>query len=216
MTWLNELNAHSLKRIGSAAIAIRKIRGKQRHAGILFNESGSIQLLHLKDHYKLSKESPTHHYRFVIPSIPTRRAKQIAAICRKIWRANSRNIPFAFSFPNDCFDLYTGKFLLGPTKIGLTCATFVLSIFHTARLPLIKYQNWPLNRPGDREWQQSVLNHLRAVASREHVNEVEKEIGNARFRPEEVAGAAAVNPLPSDFRPAVNNSLKIIKILNNS
>src|SRR6185503_13834023 len=80
-------------------------------------------------------EAPDPDFLWVNPAAHPKRLVQVAALCRKIWRANqSGSIPYAFSPPNDCFDTNTGAFLFGPTRHGLTCASFVLAVFHHAGL----------------------------------------------------------------------------------
>jgi hypothetical protein len=137
----------------------------------------------------------------------------VAAVCRKVWRANGRYVPYAFSPPNDCFDSVTWEFIFGPTRLGLTCSTFVLAVFHTARLPLVDYSSWPVNRPGDSEWQQRIVSLLKGRAPEAHVEAVSREVGSARFRPEEVAGAATVNPLPASFELAAERGEQILELL---
>ncbi len=113
-----------------------------RHIGILHQDEGSdaFLMLHLAWHHRLRKEAPPVGFLWVDPAIHPRRLVQVAAICRKIWKANSAGgIPYAFSPPNDCFDVDSGKYLFGPTRLGLTCATFILALFHVAGLQLVKY-----------------------------------------------------------------------------
>jgi hypothetical protein len=124
------------------------------------------------------------------------------------------HVPYAFSPPNTCFDEATGRYLLGPTRMGLTCATFVLAIFDAARLPLVDYSSWPTHRPGDAEWQQKVISMLRGRVSHAHISAMERDVGGARYRPEEIAGAATVSPLPSAFSIAEARANAILVILN--
>jgi hypothetical protein len=204
-----------------AAIAIRTISAAQRHTGILHKESGDpgVLLLHQAWHCDLRNESPSDAYRWVQPSLPAPRLRQVAALCRKVWRSNgSATIPFAFSPPNDCIDAETGQFLLGPTRLGLTCATFVLAVFQAAGVLLVKYDDWPAGRPGDAEWQQAVVDDLRASrrASVEHIEAMQGELGKGavRYRPEEVAGAATLSKLPASFEQAVNAAAHVLQSLS--
>jgi hypothetical protein len=79
---------------------------------------------------------------------------------------------------------------------------------------LVDYSTWPLNRPGDAEWQQSMISLLRGRAPEEHVKAVEQDVGCARYRPEEVAGAATVHPLPAGFAIAAERGQQILALLN--
>ena len=137
--------------IRHVAVAIAAIRPGQYHIGVLHKEefSGQVKLAHLAWHKQVKNSEPKDCYLWIDPPVPTRRARQIAARTRQILRANARGIPYAFSPPNDCFDPETAIFLFGPSHFGLTCATFVLAIYHSAGIPLAEYESWPGNRPGD-------------------------------------------------------------------
>lgn len=180
------------------AVAIGRTGADQFHIGLLHREAltASVQFLHLAWHCRLKNEpagSLTSHW--IDMPIPSRRARQVAARCRQIWKANgASSIPYGFSHPSDSFDSVSGSFLLGPTRHGLTCASFVLAVFHFSGIPLVQYMTWPTDRAGDREWQESVLTALRSHATPEHIAATSAEIGSIRFRPVDVAGAATQVP----------------------
>jgi hypothetical protein len=196
------------------AVAIRGLAGAQRHLGMLHRDgdSDSVLMLHLAWHHDLKNEPPKPSYLWVDPAVHPRRLTQVAAICRHIWRANQKGgIPYGFSPPNDCFDAETGRYLLGPTQHGLTCATFVLAVFHIAGLQLVQYDTWPVSRDGDAEWQQRIVTLLQQHgAPAKHIEAVSSELGSIRYRPEEVAGAATMSALPADFHTAAERGQRIL------
>ncbi len=202
-----------------AAIAIRAIDEKQRHAGIFHVDSDAktLQLLHLAMHCDLRNAGPSNAYLWIDPQVPAPRLRQVSAVCRQVWRSNGRDLPFGFSPPNDCFDEKTGKFLFGPTRFGLTCANFVLAVFQRAGLRLVNYETWPADRPGDKEWQTAIIQMLRdsGLASSQHLEAMEGEVANAavRYRPEEVAGAALATSLPTSFEQVVEASALVLQRL---
>ncbi|MCH7989824.1 MAG: hypothetical protein IID46_11840 [Planctomycetes bacterium] len=201
--------------VGHAAIAVRSVNPSQQHIGVLHREDGvdEVHLLHLAWHHDLRNHAPGAAYFWVDPNVPSRRMRQVAAICRKVWRSNQGTLPYALSPPSDCFDQQTGEFLLGPTQHGLTCASFVLALFETAGLRLAHYETWPTDRPGDREWQEWVIGQLESgaqPANSEHIEAVKGEVGTVRCRPEDVAGAATVSPLPADFATAEKRAAGIL------
>jgi hypothetical protein len=209
-----------LSHVPFAAIAIRSVTAEQRHIGVLYRESDAdgICLLHLAWHHQLRNERPGGDYLWVEVAAPRRRLRNVSAICRRILRAaaQGQQIPYAFSQPNDCFDSETGQFLLGPNRLGLTCASFVLAVFETAGLRLAQYETWPHDREGDRAWQAWIVQQLQTGpnrASDEHVAAVRSQLGNARFRPEEVAVAATVDPLPADFNVVLPRAEQLLKRL---
>jgi hypothetical protein len=68
---------------------------------------------------------------------------------------------------------------------------------------LLKYVEWPSDRLENNAWQQLVIETLKAQgAQAEHIRHLEAEIGAARFRPEEVAGAAIDAPPAASYASA--------------
>ena len=206
--------------IVNVGVAIGVSYADQRHIGMLHRDSDSdtVLMLHLAWHHRLRNEPPEPSFLWADPAIHPKRLVQVAAICRKVWRANKNGgIPYAFSHPNDCFDADTGRYLLGPTRLGLTCATFILAVFHTAGLQLVQYESWPIGREGDAEWRQRMVSLLEQHgACPDHVKAVRNDVGSARYRPEEVAGAATVSPLPADFEMAAGRGRQILERLENN
>ena len=198
-------------------IALGSADADQRHIGLLHRaaESQSLLMLHLAWHHRLRDEPPPETMSLgICPTIPRARLIQVAAVCRKIWRANPTGVPYAFSAPNDCFDARTGEFLLGPTRLGLTCASFVLAVFQAAGLPLVDYATWPIARSGDREWQERIVGLLEQTgATRAHVDAVRSDVGNVRYRPEEVAGAVRVPSHPASFSVVSKMAEQILELL---
>jgi hypothetical protein len=195
---------HPFEFIEHVAVAITLLRERegQGHVGIFHKDetTSELRMIHLAWHHSLKNSRPKSSYAWISPPIPKRRARQVAAFCRRVYRANALGIPYAFSQATDCFDQQTGAFILGPDRNGLTCASFVLGVFQSAGLPLIQYGTWPRIRDGDEEWQRLILSQLKEdEASTEHIRRVESEVGSVRYRPEDVAGAAATERLPASF-----------------
>ena len=199
----NQLSFNDIRHV---AVAVAVVREGQLHVGILHKEelAGEVKLAHLAWHNQLKEENdPKDCYLWIDPPIPQRRARQVAARCRQILRANVKGIPYAFSPPNDCFDAESGTFLLGPSRVGLTCATFVLAVFDSSGMALANYSTWPARRSGDVAWQKFVADQLlESGAANEHLQLVRQELGSVRFRPEDVAGCAASDQIPCRFERA--------------
>jgi hypothetical protein len=199
------------------AVAIAVVEPGQQHIGILHEEEilHEVRLAHLAWHNSLRNGPPKDAYLWIDPPITTRRARQVAARCRQILRANTRGLPYAFSPANDCFNSKTGDFLFGPSRAGLTCASFVLAVFDSAGIRLTDYAKWPKGRPGDVEWQQSIIRELQQDgASAEHIAFIRNEIGAVRYRPEDVAGCAAADQLPCSFDVAEILSQEVLNRLH--
>lgn len=206
---------HPATEIHFAAIAIKEINPAQRHIGILHRrgDSSKIEFLHLAWHYELRNEPPRRGYFWGDPRVPVPRLRQVAARCRQIVRNNPAGIPYAFSPASECFDPETGKFLLGPTRHGLTCATFVLAVFQSIGLELLRSETWPTSRPGDREWQESVISVLEQYSSAplEHIEALRDELGAVRIRSEEVAAAAIAPNIPAEFASVADRANQILR-----
>jgi hypothetical protein len=145
---------------------------------------------------------PDYFTLWIEPPVVPERLRQLAAVCRRVSRKNEQGgIPYAFSCPEGASDVQTSAFLLGPTRFGLTCATFVLALLEHAGLALVQLDSWPSGRAGDEQWQMRILADLeKCGASKEHLEHVRQEIGSVRYRPEEVAAAATIAPPPAVFK----------------
>lgn len=213
-------------------VVIAEPRDNQRHTGILYRVSASdpLQYVHLTGHCQFCWEraldpncSVQPNDCWIAPAIHKSRLVQLAAVCDVIASENpSDAIRTGFSSPIGVFDEKTKKFLLGPTQGGLTCASFVLAVFENAQLPLVEYSGWPPPDTEDYTWQESVLNGLRRLRSRhphlvsqEHIDCVQKDVGNSvRYRPEQVAAAAAMREMrPVKYRYASTLGEQVVKML---
>src|SRR5882724_10684992 len=188
-----QYHAKPFEQLRSAALAIREIDPQQRHIGLLHWDAAlkQVMFLHLAWHFDLRCETPRPDYFWIDPAVSARRLVQVAAVCRLVWRANGKKrIPYGFGPPSDCLDTQTGEYLFGPAGFGLTCSTFVLAVFHRAGLALVRYDTWPLNRPGDAKWQKRIVTALAATpgASADPIRAVADDVGvTIRFRPAAVA-----------------------------
>lgn len=206
MDRIRAVDQQSLRNVRWVGIAVGTAGPDQRHIGILYriNATELVSFLHLAWHQDLRQDEVDTGFVWIDPAaVLTARLRQVAAICRQVWRSNQGGtIPYGFSPPNDCFDRNTSEYLIGPTRHGLTCAGFVLAVFEHAGLRLANYETWPTGRPGDAEWQGRIIQQLERRADPDHISALRNDIGAVRFRPEEVAGAAMVSPLPANFTQA--------------
>ncbi|MBI3406915.1 MAG: hypothetical protein HY040_00980 [Planctomycetes bacterium] len=196
MEKLRSASETPVSQLAFVAVSVFPVDVYQAHIGLLYRsqEPIGIRLLHLRWHHRLTDDAPSDDFIWIEPSLPKRRAKQVAARCRQILRANGKWIPYGFSLPTDNFDRRTAEFLVGPTNLGLTCATFVLAVFEFSGIRLLDYSTWK-QRPDDAIWQQKIMALLeRTGADAFHVEALRQTISCFRFRPEEVAAAAALFP----------------------
>lgn len=189
-----------------------------RHTAIAYKRDKQWRLLHLASHNKLM-DDPVEDWEFLCinpePGLLDIQLERVGAFCRLVWDRNSEGkIPYAFSVPSSFFDPLTGKLVVGPNKLGLTCASFVMTIFGDIGCPLILQSTWRHRKEDDhaaRKLLQGIP--IRSLEDERHVETALKDLPAFRFRPEEVAGAAACDIIPADFNASVEMSLKILSAL---
>jgi hypothetical protein len=188
----------NFEEISSLAIAISG-DSRRRHTGLIFRpDAQPVQLIHLGWHGLLERETPPpQEYCWVaINAVHPVVLDNIADWLPQVWRENGRHIPYSIKpYDQDPFD-ENGKLRTSLPGEGFTCATFVLWIFHHFRVSLIDQQGWQ-DRPDDRLWRQWIVQMLdqskvKYNIPEDHIAAQAPFIRQAcRFRPEEVAGAAA-------------------------
>ena len=204
----------------NAAIVITESARNQQHVGIAFikDDESNYALAHLPWHHRPLGGSVRDTYFWVETAFHPARTLQVAARCREILAMSPGGLPFAFSPPNDCFDRETGESLLGPSGSGLTCATFVLAVFHSIGLTMVRWETWPY-RAKDVLWQQQVVKALKSRKAAgdpiadEHILAVEKQVDAVRCRPEEVAGSSTAQNFPISFADAEPLALDVLRQL---
>lgn len=147
-------------------------------------------------------------------SIPHAFAMQVPSFCEAIIEAKE-TLNYGLTYNNTIFDS-TGHLQLNSKDIGLTCATFILSIFQSISINLIDTTTWKY-REDDIAWQNNILNLLEKNKDQiesDVLNHCSQNIGCYRFRPEEVASSISYHRLPIDFETCKNLGAKLIEIVN--
>lgn len=199
--------------ISSLAIAIAgsKVTTSEdgRHLGIFFrSEDEPLQLIHMAWHDALICEEPNSDYCWIPCSshIDPVILDTIADWLATVYKVNGSTMPYSIkSYLSDPFD-EKGKLVARELGDGLTCSTFVMWVFHHSYIELLNKNSWK-DRPDDKLWRQSMINLLlrtRGYAKKHIEAQNESVSSELRYRPEEVAGAAATftnNPI--DFDQAI-------------
>ena len=175
----------------------------QFHCGLSFDMANGIHILHLKSHKKLFYNEDWSDFRCIVkPSIHPLRLDAMIPLCYlirdKIGDEDSQ-VPYGFYYDEYAsYDLGSGVLSLGCHDSGLTCATFVMTLFHSIGIDLIDIENWT-KRPEDDDWETRIKRLFssykdRVDMSKEHLETLKYEIsiGCPRFRPEEVAVSSAL------------------------
>jgi hypothetical protein len=196
--------------MGFAALAITN---DGSHIGILYRliEGGPISMMHLCwDHQLLNRQFGARHhadYVWVELAIDPLRAKQIGQFCVEVSQSNPDGIPYAFGDPMGAF-ADDGKWIEANQRVGLTCASFVLSILEQVGINLVDRRAWR------KHWDDALffswmIRALRgefspdppAALRPDHWMAVEDQVarGAVRYKPMEVAGAATAGYMPISF-----------------
>jgi hypothetical protein len=184
----------------------------QLHIGVLHRLDDDVQLCHLKFHHLLRRGPPDDGYFWADCAMfsggieRSSNGRVFAVLISET--ARNPNIPYGFAFDENCF-ANDGTYRPMEIGKGLTCASFVIALFHSHGYPFLKLESWRL-RPEDIAWQNKILDLLRRYATAEHVNAAAAYVGQFRYRPEEVAGAAVRAPPPLDFDESVNLATDIL------
>lgn len=184
----------------------------QRHTGIRFEDrDGTAKLLHLAWHHQLAVWEPPGRMRWVaLRSVHPLRALSVHGQCQLVARhAATEQVPYGFAFPDGCFDPTTGRWLLGPDGRGLTCATFVVAVLKTAGVDLVDLESWE-ERQDDVAWKTSIIDTLKKDHPKRAIALASEEPNGFRLRPEEAAGSANADPLPTCFADAVELGRRIL------
>ena len=116
------------------------------------------------------------------------------------------------------FNSANGELMLGD-GLGLNCSTFVLTVFESAKVPLVDFNGWEI-RPDDEISQRALLEKMRTgippnipPAPPQHVQKVEAELPCFRVRPEEIAAAGMGDDPPANFDQAERGGRWILSLL---
>ena len=174
---------------------------KQRHCGIAFNLDGAAQTLHLATHNTV--ECVQGIPGFLCWVKPEMHATQQEAFCGYLEvlgeavKSGKKDIPYGFLYDEYARITPDGTLILEGNECGLTCATFVLTLFNSIGVQLVDLETWP-PREEDRPWFIQIINmfikHFLSSnkMSYKHFNRLLCEIGCPRYRPEEIAVSSAI------------------------
>ena len=191
------------------AIFIMTVPGGM-HTGILHRIRGVafIQDVMWHEMFRSAQYKAAHH--FVVPSLLSEEVDSVTAMCRLIHSRQNEmgleqryRIPFAFRLGNNTrFNQQTGELMLGD-GLGLTCSTFVLAVFESVDVPLVRFNGWR-PRVDDDKRHADLLDSMRngipgfsPPADPKDVDRVAAELPCVRVRPEEVAAAGLFDSLPA-------------------
>lgn len=213
MTWIRWYETQS-GGYPTAAVAVAVPYGS--HTGVVYSDDdGMMQFIHLAFHHRLQRDTLANGIGWVSPAnaIPPERLAHVAAMCDRIWERHEKSgLPYGFRYDATCFHS-DGKVELGPDECGLTCATFVLAVYRSVGLELLKIEDWPTRDDDEQRFNQLLDLLKKTRADQKHIDAVAKETKSARYRPMEVAAGSGITP-PASFDNATAGAAAIEKELS--
>jgi len=192
----------SFEELDIVGIAISKVMHEQNHVGILLiDEDKEVKILHFGRHNALSYEEPEDSYCWLdLGDAYSFRDK--VALQTTLWdfiKSVGQNLPYiSFEYGFDDVEPIIGAdgaILDGKAGAALTCATFVLSVFESLALSMLKTEEWPINDETNMKWQKNIMDLLKrygVITGETYSNQIDK-IGSRRYRPEEVAASSQLD-----------------------
>lgn len=173
----------------------------QFHCGISYRSHGSNDVLHLETYKQLAHNSDYSEFVNIIrPSIHPTRLKLMIPFCKFVQEKVTQGllkIPYGLNYEGySDIDRTSGELHLTDGTNGLTCSTFVMTMFHSVGIDLIDVSTWP-HREEDKIWKAKTLNLLikymqyLKIPDR-FIQKLIEEKSLVRYKPQEVAASSAL------------------------
>jgi hypothetical protein len=181
------------------------------HNKLLYNFDNSVREIHLGwHHYFLHSEIKSgESYIWKVPNLPKSRLRSIVAKCILVsenqLKSDKKPLPYAIGYYSGREFNQDGIYTDDQSGIeyGMTCATFILTLFKSVGIELLDRQQW-IYRNDDKPWFDYIISHLETgfangKVSKKHLDNVKNEFNCSRYRPEEVFGSLFCSNNPSSF-----------------
>jgi hypothetical protein len=205
MTAVQAIIQWSDKRISAYPSAAVAVWPEGTHVGVTYTDASGVQrAIHLAFHAKLRRELVRASHGWIPPSrsFLSVRLDHVAAMCERVWERHAiEGLPYGFRYDSSRFNA-DGTISIGAEERGLTCATFILAVYRSVGIELLRLSEWP-QRPEDQAFFEGVIKALEtANADQAHIDAVKKETQSLRYRPLEVAGGSSF-AAPASFLDAL-------------
>lgn len=180
------------------------------HNKILLNYDENKFELHLAFHHHFisSDVISTDSYIWQTPKIHPIRLKNVASKCLSIievQKNRSNLLPYAFGYSAKRHFNNEGvyKNYENGEEYGMSCATFILTVFNSVGIDLLDWKNWT-DRVEDRPIFEKLLRTLKfglskGFVSQNHYDNVASEKNVPKIRPEEVFTSSFCLKIPMSF-----------------
>lgn len=174
------------------------------HVGVLHKSSPDEppEVLHLEVDAKVSNEAVSSFASsaksglvWVTPRLDQDQVLGFVGRCRSVARTQSgiKQVRFGLSYSKESGFNDEGQLELDVHDIGLTCATFVASLFRLCGIRLLREEEWPIRALSDRRLREWMANYVERYDS-EHAAKLRNEKACRRYRPLEVAAGSRSPP----------------------
>ena len=212
-----------------AAAALYRTSAGILHSGLFYKWGSEVRVLHLAWDNDLQNHWPSEPQRlWAAPEFEPEKLLMLRGRCDKIWRnylkateaakdaaetqpkaAKINPLPYRYRFS---LSEFTDRGLrLGPNADGLTCATFIITVFRSIGLILVDEDGWPARTAEDLAFLDTIPKTKTTLPILPLLKE-ELASGAIRIRPEEVLGACECQT-PAGFADCVEKSKRIAALL---
>lgn len=184
------------------------------HSGIFYRtESGEVRIIHLANHRVLEdEECDADEFSWVVPDVRPHLATQLCELCALAARVKPE-IDYGYRYDEaSIFSVLDASFSLGDQSIGLTCATFVLAMFRSCGIHLVRPNKWRITSADIAAQMRAIPNIARTNVA--HQNRLRAEIGEGRISPPQVSGAASHDRFPVSYGSAESAAILILQAQN--
>ncbi len=164
------------------------------HVGLLYLEDPmqDAMFLHLARHHAMRTEVIDDGF-WIRLGLTERQKRLLAGQCAMISTHNTEDsVPFSIFYDDNrqYFD-EEGNYVATGLGDGLTCATFIMAIFETLGIPLLRTDNWTIEAD-DKLWHIQIINSMRQGSpNKSHFDKMSAAIGCARYRPPDIVIASS-------------------------
>jgi hypothetical protein len=192
---------------------MRLITKDQPHIGIIYHIPPDAPLnLNLREHLDLRNEPPTENYCWAQIELHEINRRVLATFCALIAK-KCKNVPYGFTY-NGLYFSPTGDYIPRDLGHGLTCATFVMAMFETQSLRVLKADEWPTADLEDSGWQTRMATQIGYQRGGIIGSAIAKYVGHPRFKPEQVAAGAIDRSRPLGREAATRLGRRIMRDLH--
>lgn len=208
--------------IPDIAVAVCK-HGDNLHTAVFYRDDDErLLVLDLRIDGCINTEPASGDNRFAwaIPAIHPDLRASVRALCQALSKSPPE-VYYALKYaPSEFFTEgeSVGVNLCGDT-VGFTCATFVLALFDSLGLSLLRHETWPVRYQDDTEeqrrlaqWASQCLPRSRPFGMAEHVTQKNaSDVPCVRFRCHEVLASCTTKELPARFEEVERTGAKVLR-----